>query len=1184
MLKYHLKLLIFFVPFALLSLVFVRPIFAQNADFLISNSVCINQALQIENTTTGSSDYIWDFCHKDLSFDPLVSLQIKIPNAGSNQFIGIRTIFDQGEWLVFVADYGGARLLRLEFGSDIDSQPQIFDLGNLGGFISGPITFDFLNEADTWYAIIANGNSLVRAKFGNGLKMPPSSIGVISNVGVLNNPFDIKIVNTGTKILVYVSNFSGNNISIVDFGNSIQNTPFANKTISVGSGFSNPWGIDIQKEGDNWYGLVSSVGNGSIYRMDFGLDPYSTPAFVKIGSIADAVEIELFKEGLEYVAIVRGRYDGFYRITLGPSMSSASPVVDYIGTFGLLTSESRCMSIIRHSPGWMGFSIEFTTGNLFRLNFSGNCAPEVSQNSVTESQPSNIYYKQPGSYLVDLTAIAVDGTRNSISKSLTVSNLVAPAIEFISVNSCLTSSIDFIGQDPTGANFTSWLWDFGDSQTANIQTSSHQYSDQGTYDVKLTANSPDGCISRITKPVLVYQEPQAAFNPPIISGESCTLQNYVFTNQSTFDPLINPTWTWSVDGIVKSNAQNLDFNFDQPDTYSIELTAEIPGCSNSFSQNFIIDEVGILVDFSFDNLCMGDETIFTNASIGTAIGFNWNFDDGQSTNQTSPSHTFQSIGSFDVTLEATNASGCTNSKTETVVITSAPSPDFFIDLPPFSCSETPTQFHDATPPPPDGNIVSWNWSFDDAGSSSTQRNPQHTYAQAGIYQVALQVETNFGCQSTIQIPVEISESLDADFSVGPACLQKGTEFQSLVLGDVLSWRWSIDNSFYSFPDPVHTFSLPGNHQATLIVVGANGCEALATKNITIHPAPLLDFSTSAACTDAETIFTDMTTGVDMPANWSWILNGQESATGSPSAITFESSGIKPIKMLVTTAAGCEYSLTKNVVVSPSPIASFAPSTTFGAPPMLVQFNNTSVNASSYTWDFGISNATSTEINPNFSFNELGDYLVELTASNGAGCSDTFSQTFNVLVPMYSLTLENLLISESLSSSAKTPVITIKNNSNVLVAGTDVWVTGSNGLRLKSHIDLNLLPNASTEVEVPIQIFSNEDFLCVELDLFGDVNLSDNSSCQNLTDKPVLLAPYPNPTSGTLWFDVVMNEPAMGTLKIADSMGKTVFSQHFSELSTGMNRIQIDFKNQSPGAYLAIWEVNGKTSMFRFLAH
>jgi PKD repeat protein len=725
--------------------------------------------------------------------------------------------------------------------------------------------------------------------------------------------------------------------------------------------------------------------------------------------------------------------------------------------------------------------------------------------------------------------------------------------------------------------------EFNNEATSSLSTPAHQFSTPGSKLVSLSITDVNGCHNSTTTNLNIFNPPVADFNLPTINGTVCTEQPYAFTNTTSFDNGSTPSWQWFIDGQQISNTISLSHAFPQLGTHPVTLEASIPGCESSISKDFEITGLGASVDFDFFGQCLGTTTEFMDNTQGTITNYTWTFGDGATSSLASPTHSYADIGSYSVSLQATNASGCTNSQTQTVQITSAPMPDFYIDLPPFSCTGTPTQFYDATPPPPDGNIVSWNWSFNDAGATSTQQNPQHTYAQAGTYQVALQVETNFGCQSTVQIPIEISESLDADFVVGPACLQKGTQFQSLVLDDVLSWRWSIGNSSYSFPDPTHTFSLPGDYLATLVVVGANGCEALATKNITIHPAPLLDFSTSVACTNTETIFTDMTTGVDLPARWSWGVNSDVVATGSPAAITFASSGISPIQLSVTTTAGCSYSLTKNVVVAPSPTAFFTASTTFGPPPLQVQFNNTSVNASSYSWNFGIGNNTSNNANPLFTYTELGEYLTELTASNGAGCSDTFSQTINVLVPVYSLTLENLMISESLSSSAKTPVITIKNNSNVFVGGTDVWVTGSNGLRLKAYVDLNLLPNASTDVEVPIQIFSNEDFLCVELDLLGDANLSDNSSCQNLTDKPVLMTPYPNPTSGTLWFDVVLREPGVGTLRIADSMGKTVFSQQFSDLNAGMNRIQIDFGNQPPGAYLAIWEVNGKTSTFRFLA-
>ena len=55
----------------------------------------------------------------------------------------------------------------------------------------------------------------------------------------------------------------------------------------------------------------------------------------------------------------------------------------------------------------------------------------------------------------------------------------------------------------------------------------------------------------------------------------------------------------------------------------------------------------------------------------------------------------------------------------------------------------------------------------------------------------------------------------------------------------------------------------------------------------------------------------------------------------------------------------------------------------------VQFNNTSIGATSYTWDFG-NNATSAEENPLFTFPSEGTFTVSLTTT-GAGGSNTFTK-------------------------------------------------------------------------------------------------------------------------------------------------------------------------------------------------
>jgi PKD repeat protein len=60
---------------------------------------------------------------------------------------------------------------------------------------------------------------------------------------------------------------------------------------------------------------------------------------------------------------------------------------------------------------------------------------------------------------------------------------------------------------------------------------------------------------------------------------------------------------------------------------------------------------------------------------------------------------------------------------------------------------------------------------------------------------------------------------------------------------------------------------------------------------------------------------------------------------------------------------------------------------------LINFSNTSINGSSYFWDFG-ANVSSTEINPEFTFPFEGSYPVTLIVSNGCG-RDTF--TLEVIV-------------------------------------------------------------------------------------------------------------------------------------------------------------------------------------------
>lgn len=98
----------------------------------------------------------------------------------------------------------------------------------------------------------------------------------------------------------------------------------------------------------------------------------------------------------------------------------------------------------------------------------------------------------------------------------------------------------------------------------------------------------------------------------------------------------------------------------------------------------------------------------------------------------------------------------------------------------------------------------------------------------------------------------------------------------------------------------------------------------------------------------------------------------------------------------------------NVLPCQNAIAAL-PSQTTNCTSLTVEFDNSSVNSTSYLWDFGISGTTSdtsTAFEPTFSYPNPGTYTITLIASNGGGiCVDTATATFNIL-PLLEPTLPN----------------------------------------------------------------------------------------------------------------------------------------------------------------------------------
>ena len=79
---------------------------------------------------------------------------------------------------------------------------------------------------------------------------------------------------------------------------------------------------------------------------------------------------------------------------------------------------------------------------------------------------------------------------------------------------------------------------------------------------------------------------------------------------------------------------------------------------------------------------------------------------------------------------------------------------------------------------------------------------------------------------------------------------------------------------------------------------------------------------------------------------------------------------------------------------PKPVAGFTYNILNDFAPSDVEFFNKSKNASSYSWDFGVGNATSHQENPSFTYNSGGIYTVTLNVE-GPGGTESISKTLNI---------------------------------------------------------------------------------------------------------------------------------------------------------------------------------------------
>lgn len=156
---------------------------------------------------------------------------------------------------------------------------------------------------------------------------------------------------------------------------------------------------------------------------------------------------------------------------------------------------------------------------------------------------------------------------------------------------------------------------------------------------------------------------------------------------------------------------------------------------------------------------------FQNFSTGYIVRYLWDFGDGGTSLEKSPTHTYLNEGIYTVKLNVVTATGAQGVATKTGYIEvngDEALPYFYVDSIDNPYSQEYATKNNTTPKEfifvdqSDGDIVQRNWIFGD-GSNETQEDPdthqiRHTYSKAGKYIITLLIQFSNGRIKRVELP------------------------------------------------------------------------------------------------------------------------------------------------------------------------------------------------------------------------------------------------------------------------------------------------------------------------------------------------------------------------------------------------------------------------------------------------
>ena len=443
-----------------------------------------------------------------------------------------------------------------------------------------------------------------------------------------------------------------------------------------------------------------------------------------------------------------------------------------------------------------------------------------------------------------------------------------------------------------------------------------------------------------------------------------------------------PAIQWTTLGGAPVGSGN-SINVSPNTTTSYIARLPYSSCGTSFFEDTVTVTIAPLpITTSNDTaICAGDSALIWANAGGQNLTYSW----APAATVSSPNAASTWVSPAQTTAYTVTVTSPICSNTSTINVTVNPLP--LVDIQPANPSICPEDDVQLTA----SGAASYSWSPTTGLSDPSIANPIADPNQTTTY-----IVTGTSAQGCVQNDT-------TTVTIFPAAVVDITPAQhSMCLNDTVvlnasggaNYVWSPAN--FAGQNTGQAFSVAPITSTTYKVIGtdANGCVDSAFAPVEIWANPVVDFSVAPdeACVPATFNFTDNSTVAAGTINqWEWFIDGKGYQNDPAPVLTYNTPGAYGAQLIVTTSNGCRDSLRIDSLffARPNPVADFShdPEKVNIGDPTYRFFDESTPDVTNWTWRFGNSNLVNEE-NPNWTFNEVGEFEVMLRVANQYGCTDS----------------------------------------------------------------------------------------------------------------------------------------------------------------------------------------------------